>query len=216
MNKTSLAEKARTAAEKLSVKYPHADIELKFSNPLELLVATVLSAQCTDIRVNQVTAKLFHKYHSPEDYLEVPEEELQQDIRSAGFFKQKTKSIRGIMQALLARHNGEVPASLAELTALPGVGRKTANVILGNAFETPGMVVDTHVRRVSQRIGLTKHNDPEKIEQDLMRLFPRQDWTRLSHVLIFHGRYTCAARKPKCAQCPLTGCCNYFAQTTSP
>jgi endonuclease-3 len=208
-------ETAAVIADKLTECHANARIELVFANPLELTVATVLSAQCTDVRVNQVTAKLFQKYCKPEDYLKVPAEELEADIRPTGFFRQKAKSIRGIMTALQEKHNGQVPREMAELTSLPGVGRKTANVIRGNAFGLRGMVVDTHVRRIANRLGLTKSDDPEKIEQDLMKLFPEQDWTQLSHVFIFHGRYICNARKPKCEQCPVSDECVYYRKTRS-
>jgi endonuclease-3 len=203
-------EIAAVIADKLTERHADAHIELVFTNPLELTVATVLSAQCTDTKVNQVTAGLFKKYRKPEDYLQVPAEELEADIRPTGFFRQKTKSIRGIMQALLEKYNGQVPQEMAELIALRGIGRKTANVIRGNAFGLRGMVVDTHVRRVTNRLGLTKSEDPEKIEQELMKLFPERDWTQLSHVFIFHGRYVCNARKPKCDECPVSTKCVYF------
>jgi endonuclease-3 len=205
------SEKAREIFRLLKKQHPDAHIELRFSHPLELLVATVLSAQCTDVRVNIVTEQLFKKYRRPADYLAVPVAELEDDIRSTGFFRNKAKAIRGQMEAILARHGGEVPRTIEDLVQLPGVGRKTANVILGNAFGVPGVVVDTHVRRVSQRIGLTKNDDPEKIEADLMALYPPKDWTLLSHVFIFHGRRICAARKPACDRCPITKWCDYFA-----
>jgi endonuclease-3 len=205
-----LKTKAREVYKRLRKLHPDAHIELDFTNPLELLVATVLSAQCTDVRVNLVTNALFKKYRRPADYLRVPVVELQIDIVSTGFFRNKAKAIRGQMQALLERHGGEVPQTMEELVALPGVGRKTANVILGNAFGVPGIPVDTHVQRVSQRIGLTKNDDPVKIEFDLMALFPKKDWTLLGHTLIFHGRRVCVARKPACEKCPLTGLCDYY------
>ncbi|OPZ30778.1 MAG: Ultraviolet N-glycosylase/AP lyase [Lentisphaerae bacterium ADurb.BinA184] len=190
--------------------HPGARIELDFANPLELTVATVLSAQCTDVRVNQVTKALFRKYRCPADYLAVPAEELEADIRPTGFFRQKAKSLRGIMQGLIGRHGGEVPRTMEELTALPGIGRKTANVILGNAFgQRSGVVVDTHVGRVAQRLGLTRAADPVKIEQDLMRRFPDADWILLSHRFIFHGRYICKARRPECGRCELAGPCPF-------
>lgn len=201
----------RLANEMLAVltdRYPDAGCELVYANPLELTVAVVLSAQCTDARVNLITAALFNKYRTPGDYLAVPAEELENDIRSAGFFRRKAKSIRGIMTAVLEKHGGEVPRTMAELTALPGVGRKTANVIMGNAFNQPaGIAVDTHVGRVARRLGLTRHENPDKVEQDLVRLFPRERWTDINHILIFHGRYTCKSRKPLCGECPLAECC---------
>ncbi len=211
MKQGDLKKKAAQVYKRLKKAYPEARIELKFASPLQLLVATVLSAQCTDIRVNEVTSRLFKKYRTPGDYLKVPATELEEDIRSTGFFRQKAKSLRGIMEGLLENHKGTVPADMDALTALPGVGRKTANVILGNAFETPGIVVDTHVSRVSQRIGLSLEQQPDKIEGDLNTLFPRQQWTHLSHILIFHGRYTCKARKPLCAKCALCDLCDFYA-----
>ncbi|MDT8389912.1 MAG: endonuclease III [Lentisphaeria bacterium] len=201
----------RQAEEILAIlmdRYPEAGCELIYTNSLELTVAVVLSAQCTDARVNMITEKLFEKYRCPADYLAVSQEELEADIHSAGFFRQKAKSIRGIMAAVLAKHGGEVPRTMAELTALPGVGRKTANVIMGNAFkQAEGIAVDTHVGRVARRLGLTRHDNPDKVEQDLVKLFPRDRWTDINHILIFHGRYTCAARKPRCADCPLAERC---------
>lgn len=212
MADNKLQKKSKTVYKKLAAKYPDADIELDYSNPLELLVATMLSAQCTDKKVNQVTKELFAKYKRPEDYLEVPPEELEQDIRPTGFYRQKTKSLRGVMQALVDDYDGCVPEDLASMTALPGIGRKTANVILGNAFGVPGIAVDTHVKRVANRIGLTTNSNPDKIEKDLMRLYPEAEWVNLSHVLIFHGRYTCKSRKPMCEECPVTEHCNFFAE----
>jgi len=201
-------EDANRALSLLGKRYPDAGCELNYSTPLELTVAVVLSAQCTDARVNQITAALFNKYHSPDDYLSVPATELEADIHSAGFFRQKTKSIRGIMRAVRDEHEGRVPDSMDALTALPGVGRKTANVILGNAFCKPeGIAVDTHVGRVARRLGLTRHDDPNKVEKDLVKLFPRDRWTDINHILIFHGRYTCKSRKPLCEACPLVEIC---------
>ena len=189
--------------------YPHAKCSLDYTNPLELLVATILSAQCTDERVNIVTKSLFKKYRSAGAYAEVAAEELEKDIQSTGFYRNKTKSLRGMGAALVERHGGKVPRTMEELTHLPGVGRKTANVVLGNAFnENVGVVVDTHVTRVSNRLGLTKHAvDAVKIEQDLIRIVPQDDWTMFSHLLIHHGRAICEARKPKCAECPLLPHC---------
>jgi endonuclease III len=206
-----LKQKARRAYAQLKATHADAHIELVFANPLELLVATILSAQCTDVRVNAVTADLFKKYRAPRDYLNVEATELEEDIRSTGFFRNKAKSIRGAMTAIEKDHGGELPRTLEELVKLPGVGRKTANVILGNVFDTPGLVVDTHVSRLSQRIGLTAKTDAVKIEFDLMELIPQQEWTQFSHVLIFHGRRICKARKPACAQCPITARCDFFA-----
>jgi len=204
-----LRQKAGRVYRQLRKEHPDAGIELRFSNPLELFVATVLSAQCTDVRVNAVTAELFKKYRTPEDYLKVPGEELEEDIRSTGFFRNKARSIRGAMRLLLDRFGGKMPSTMEELIELPGAGRKTANVILGNAFDTPGVVVDTHVKRLAGRIGLTANEDPVKIEFDLMELFPKKDWTLLSHVLIFHGRRICQARKPACERCPITADCDF-------
>jgi endonuclease III len=192
----------------LKKTYPHARCSLNYGTPLELLVATILSAQCTDERVNIVTKDLFTKYRSPKDYAEAPPEELEKDIQSTGFYRNKAKSLRGMAAGLLERHGGNVPDTMDELTALPGVGRKTANVVLGNAFgKNEGVTVDTHVSRVSNRLGLTKHADPEKIEQDLIPIIPREDWALWSHLLIHHGRAICQARKPKCEECPLLPHC---------
>jgi endonuclease-3 len=188
--------------------YPAAKCSLNYRTPLELLVATILSAQCTDERVNIVTKDLFRKYRSAGDYASVPQENLEKDIQSTGFYRNKAKSLRGMAAALVERHGGKVPQTMQDLTALAGVGRKTANVVLGNAFgKSEGVVVDTHVARVSGRLGLTKHTDPQKIEQDLMAILPREEWTLWSHLLIHHGRVICQARKPKCEQCPLLAYC---------
>ncbi|MDQ6809734.1 MAG: endonuclease III [Verrucomicrobiota bacterium] len=188
--------------------YPAAHCELNFSNALELLIATILSAQCTDKRVNLVTPFLFAKYRRARDYANAPAPELENAIRSTGFFRNKTKSIRAATTAIEERHGGSVPGTMAELHALPGVGRKTANVVLGNAFQRDeGIVVDTHVTRVSQRLRLTKQTDADKIETDLMKLVPRKHWTIWSHWLIWHGRRRCFARKPDCAQCEILRLC---------
>lgn len=188
--------------------YPAAKCSLDHSTPLELLVATILSAQCTDDRVNIVTKSLFKKYKSAQAYASVPSEELEKDIQSTGFYRNKTKSIRGMAASLVANHKGQVPRTMEELTHLAGVGRKTANVVLGNAFSiTEGIVVDTHVTRLSQRLGLTSNDDAVKIEQDLIAIVPKEDWTLWSHLLIYHGRAICQARKPKCEICPLLAHC---------
>jgi len=189
--------------------YPAARCSLDYSNPLELLIATILSAQCTDERVNIVTKSLFKKYRSARDYARVPPEQLEKDIQSTGFYRNKTKSIRAMAQALVQKHDGHVPDTMDELTALAGVGRKTANVVLGNAFgKNVGVVVDTHVTRVANRLKLTSHKiDAVKIEQDLMKIVPQEDWTLFSHLLIHHGRQICQARKPKCEICPLLPHC---------
>jgi endonuclease III len=181
---------------------------LDYQNPLELLVATILSAQCTDKRVNIVTKELFRRCKRAHDYVDISQEELEEIIRSTGFYRNKAKSIRAMAAKLVAEHNGQVPRSMTTLATLPGVGRKTANVVLGNAFGIEeGIVVDTHVSRVSTRLGLTKHADPAKIERDLMRLFPRDKWTLLSHWLIWHGRRRCFAKKPDCRHCELVDIC---------
>jgi len=193
----------------LAREYPDAKCALNFSNPLELLVATMLSAQCTDARVNQVTAVLFEKYRSVHDYAAAPLVELESDIRSTGFYRNKARAIRACCTEMLARHQGSVPSSLEELVKLPGVGRKTANVVLGQAFGTPGITVDTHVKRLSQRLGLTQRNDPDKIEQDLMKLVPHEQWSTFSLRLIQHGRAVCKARSPKCHPCPLLHSCPF-------
>lgn len=193
----------------LDQMYPKAKCSLDFTNPLELLVATVLSAQCTDERVNQVTKSLFDKYRTAADYANAPLEELEDDIRSTGFFRNKAKSLKNCSAALVEKHQGEVPGSLEKLVKLPGIGRKTANVILGTAFKIPGIVVDTHVGRISQRMGLTREQDPVKIEFDLMEIIPKDRWTTFSHQLIQHGRAICNARKPKCEKCPLLEHCDF-------
>jgi endonuclease III len=193
---------------RLQQAYPDAHCELNFSNPLQLLIATILSAQSTDKQVNVVTADLFQKYRTAEDFAKVDQEELQRDVQRLGFFRNKAKSIRGCCQKLLERYRGEVPRSMDELVQLDGVGRKTANVVLGNAFGiNSGVVVDTHVTRLSQRLGLSSADDPEKIEQDLMRLVPHDRWTLFSHWLIWHGRRRCFARNPDCPGCEVKDLC---------
>ena len=189
--------------------YPEAHCTLDFTNPLELLVATVLSAQCTDARVNQVTPALFAKYPSAQSYAAAAPAELEQDIYSTGFYKQKAKSIQAICRALAGNLGGQAPASLEELVKLPGIGRKTANVILGNAFGIPGIVVDTHMGRVAQRLGLNRQKDPVKIEFDLMPLVPQARWSKFSHQVIWHGRMVCAAKKPQCPDCRLRPYCDF-------
>jgi len=194
--------------------YPQARCSLNYRNPLELIVATILSAQCTDDRVNIVTRDLFRKYKNADAYSRAPQEELEKQIQSTGFFRNKAKSLRGMAAALMADHHGQVPQTMESLTSLPGVGRKTANVVLGNAFgQNIGVVVDTHVTRVANRLGLTDHaSDAVKIEQDLIALIPQKDWTLFSHLLIFHGRQICHARKPKCPQCPVLAYCPFGAK----
>ena len=202
------SERAKELLKRLPEIYPDAHCELVHSNPLELLVATILSAQCTDKRVNIVTRDLFQRCRSAQDYADISQEELESIVRSTGFYRNKAKNIRAMGQALVERHGGEVPSTLDELAAIPGAGRKTANVVLGNAFsKNEGVVVDTHVGRLSQRLGLTKFSDPIRIERDLMKLFPQKSWADLSHWLIFHGRRRCPARKPDCPNCELRDIC---------
>jgi endonuclease-3 len=193
---------------RLKNEYPDAKTELNWENPLELLVATMLSAQTTDVRVNTVTERLFEKYRTAADYAGADPAQLEEDIRPTGFYRNKARSLQGMARALLERHGGEVPRTMAGLVALPGVGRKTANVVLGNAFGVDeGVVVDTHVRRVSGRLGLTEERDPEKIERDLIRVVPEGERTLFSHLLIFHGRRVCKALKPDCPGCVLSDVC---------
>jgi endonuclease-3 len=193
--------------ERLKADHPDATIALKYRNDLELLVSVMLSAQTTDVNVNRVTARLFEKYKRPEDYLAVPVEELQNDIRATGFFRQKTKSLRGTMAMLLADYGGEVPFRMEDLLRLPGVARKTANVVVAERGQAEGIVVDTHVRRLSQRLGLTRQEDPVKIEPDLVKLVPREYWNVFPHLLIWHGRRVCIARRPRCEVCVLNDLC---------
>ena len=201
-------EQVRAILAELRRLYPDAKISLTFSNPLELLVATQLSAQSTDERVNLVTAELFKKYRRVEDYATVSQEELEQDIRSTGFYRNKAKNIRATAQRIITNFGGEVPRTMTELLTLPGVARKTANVVLGNAFGiVVGVVVDTHVGRLVRRFGWTSNEDPVKVEQDLMKIVPQKDWLDLSHMLIYHGRAICLARKPLCEECALNDLC---------
>ena len=194
--------------DRLSAAYPDATVALRATNPLEMLVATILSAQCTDERVNAVTETLFRKYRTPHDYLDVPEEELAADIRPTGFFNQKTRSIRGAARRIVDGYGGEVPSSMDDLVTLPGVARKTANIVLGNSFGTVvGIAVDTHVRRVSQRLAFTANDDADRIEQDLMALLPKERWFDFTYTLIDHGRAVCVARTPKCEICPVSDLC---------
>ncbi|HEX9929170.1 MAG TPA: endonuclease III [Pyrinomonadaceae bacterium] len=201
-------ERAMIILDWLKSAYPDAHCALNHTNALELLIATILSAQCTDERVNIVTEKLFRKYRSAEDFASVAQEELEADIHSTGFFRNKAKNIRSACEMILQEYGGEIPPDMGKLLALPGVARKTANVVLGNAFGiASGVVVDTHVSRVSQRLALTEETMPEKIEKDLMQLIPEEDWVLFSHLLISHGRAICQARKPKCAECGLEPIC---------
>ena len=200
-------QRIRPIIERLSAEHSEATIALTFASPLELLISVMLSAQTTDVNVNRVTEKLFQKYHTPEDYLAVPQEELEQDVFATGFYRQKTKSIRGAMRVLLEEFDGEVPTRMEELLRLPGVARKTANVVSSELGNPEGIVVDTHVRRLSQRLGLTKQEDPVKIERDLVRLVPREDWARFPHLMIWHGRRVCDARRPRCEDCVLMDLC---------
>ncbi len=193
---------------RLKGEYPDARTELNWESPLELLIATMLSAQTTDVRVNMVTEELFERYRTAADYAGADPAQLEEDIRPTGFYRNKARALQGMTRALLERHGGEVPRTMAELVALPGVGRKTANVVLGTAFGVDeGVVVDTHVRRVSGRLGLTEESDPEKIEQDLLGLVPEGERALFSHLLIFHGRRVCKARKPDCPNCVLNDIC---------
>jgi endonuclease-3 len=207
-SKAAKAARARIILGRLKREYPEARCALHHGDAYQLLVATILSAQCTDARVNMVTPAFFARYPSPEALARADREEVEELIRSTGFFRNKTRSLIGMAQALAADHRGEVPRTMEELRVLPGVGRKTANVVLGNAYGiNEGVTVDTHVTRLSRLLGLTRHDDPVKIEQDLMPLFPREEWALLSHLLIFHGRQVCIARRPRCPECVLADLC---------
>src|SRR5881296_1263095 len=206
--KSQLKERTEKIIKLLKRAHPDTKCALNHSNAFELLIATILSAQCTDERVNIVTADLFRKYRKPEDYLKVPATELQQDIRTTGFFRNKTKSIQGACKMLVEKFAGKVPKTMEELLKLPGVARKTANVVLGVAYGiAEGIVVDTHVSRLSQRLKLTKHKDAGKIEKDLIEIVPRKDWIDFAHLLIFHGRRVCKARRPLCEECVIEKLC---------
>jgi endonuclease-3 len=200
-------ERIGPIVERLAQEHADAQIALRFRTNLELLVSVMLSAQTTDVNVNRVTPALFEKYRRPEDYLAVPQEELERDIYATGFFRQKAKAIRGTMQMLLEEFDGEVPSRLEDLVRLPGVARKTANVVAAELGHAQGIVVDTHVRRLSQRLGLTRNEDPVKIERDLQRIVPGPDWARFPHLLIWHGRRVCDARRPLCEECVLADLC---------
>lgn len=199
--------RAKIIFETLDPLYTREKTALKYKTPFQLLISTILSAQCTDKQVNQVTKTLFKKYKGPEDYLNVPISDVEEDIRPTGFFRNKAKSIRGCCQGLLDLYNGEVPHSMEEMLKLPGVGRKTANCVLGAAFDIPGVVVDTHVKRLAIRLELTKNQDPDKIEKDIEELLPKVRWRRFSDILIYHGREVCKAKKPDHDRCPITKQC---------
>lgn len=203
----SVKKRANMIFNLLDPLYTKEKTALKYNSPFELLIATILSAQCTDKRVNEVTAKLFKKYRGPEDYIKVPQEELEEDIRPTGFFKNKAKVIRGCCDALIKKFNGKVPSTMEDMLKLPGVGRKTANVVLGAAYNVPGVVVDTHVKRLAQRLGLTDNQDPDKIEKDIERLLPKAKWRRFSVILIYHGREVCRAKKPLHDKCKIRHLC---------
>jgi len=200
-------ERIRPVIERLSAAHPDAVIALRSRNELELLISVMLSAQTTDVTVNRVTEQLFRKYERPEDYLAVPPEELEADLRPTGTFRQKARNLRGAMKVLIEEFDGQVPTRIEDLVRLPGVGRKTANVVAAERGATQGIVVDTHVRRLSQRLGFSRQDDPAKIERDLMRLVPREDWARFPHLLIWHGRRVCIARAPRCEECAVNALC---------
>jgi endonuclease-3 len=200
-------KRIRPIIERLAAEHPDAVIALRFRDDVELLVSVMLSAQTTDVTVNRVTERLFRKYRRPEDYLAVPEAELEADLRPTGTFRQKARNLRGAMRVLVEEFDGRVPTRLEDLVHLPGVGRKTANVVAAELGATQGIVVDTHVRRLSQRLGLTRHHDPVKIERDLQRLVPREDWARFPHLLIWHGRRVCIAQRPRCQDCVINDLC---------
>jgi len=209
---TALVRRARRINRELAEAYPYAHPELDFDNPFQLLIATVLSAQTTDLRVNQTTPALFAKYPTPEDMAAADPEELEAILRPTGFFRMKAKSVRGLSAALRDRFGGEVPGRLEDLVTLPGVGRKTANVVLGNGFGVPGVTVDTHFGRLSRRFGWTSSTDPDQVERDVTALFPKSEWTMLSHRVIFHGRRMCHARKPACGVCPIAALCPSYGE----
>lgn len=216
-SRTALVRRARRMGRILAEAYPDAHCELDFSTPLQLLVATILSAQCTDARVNMVTPTVFAAYPSAQDLAGADRAELEQMIASTGFFRAKAASLQGMAARIVTEFDGQVPGRLDDLVTLPGVGRKTANVVLGNAFDTPGITVDTHVGRLARRFGWTDQEDPEKVEADLAGLFPRSDWTMLSHRMIWHGRRVCHARRPACGACPLARLCpSYGVGPTDP
>lgn len=206
---SALKKRVKKITPILKKLYPDSKCTLDFKNPLELLIATILAAQCTDARVNIVTKPLFKKYKKAQDFAKANLETLEEEIRSTGFYKNKAKNIISCCTNIVKEHKGKVPQTIEELTNLAGVGRKTANVILGNCFDIPGVVVDTHAKRLSGRIGLTKETDPVKIEHDLMEIVPKKDWTIFSHLMVFHGRNICLARKPKCDECVIKNDCDF-------
>jgi endonuclease III len=208
-----LKERTARILEILTATYPETKTQLHFRNPFELLVATILSAQCTDRMVNAVTGALFEKLPTPGDFAAAPLDEIETLVRKTGFFRNKAKNIKASAGMIVGKFGGKIPERLEELTQLPGVGRKTANVVLGAAFGIPGIVVDTHVARVSRRLGITRNSDPGKIEQDLMKIVPKESWNEFCHQLIYHGRGICVARKPKCPICPLVDLCDYPDKT---
>jgi endonuclease III len=211
-SRLALTRRARKINRVLAETYPDAHCELDFTNPFQLLVATILSAQTTDVRVNMVTPELFAKYPTAADLAAANPEDIERIIASTGFFRNKTKSIMGMSQAVVERYKGEVPGKLKDLVTLPGVGRKTANVVLGNAFDVPGITVDTHFQRLTRRFGWTKQTDPDKIEAEVGALIPKSEWTMLSHRLIWHGRRRCHARKPACGACPVAALCPAYGE----
>ena len=214
MNPTlALRKRAAKVLQGLRAAYPDAGCELVFSNPLELAVAAILSAQCTDKRVNLVTPALFRKYRTAADWAKTPQDVLESEIRSAGFFRNKAKNIRALCAELEKNHGGRIPDDLDVLITLPGIGRKTANLLIATAYGKPGIIVDTHFRRLSQRLGLTKNDDPDKIEFDLKALLPEKDWSDFSHCMVFHGRRCCFARKPNCPGCPVKDLCPSAGKT---
>ncbi len=206
---TAAQTRAAEVFMRLVARYPGAQCSLDHRDPLQLLVATILAAQCTDARVNQVTPALFRKYLTPEDYVRAPEGALEEVIRRCGFYRMKAKNIRGACATILERFGGKVPQTMDELLQLDGVGRKTANVLLGACFNTPGVVVDTHCMRITRRLGFTKSKDPKKIELDLMKIWPQEKWSLWSHLTVFHGRDLCTARAPQCSQCPVRELCPF-------
>lgn len=209
LTQTANRERARAIYAELDKAYPEAECSLDHRTPLQLLVSTILSAQCTDARVNKITPALYKRFKNQQDFVDAPIEEVQKYIQSCGFYKNKAKNIVGACKRMLEKHGGEVPRTLDELLALPGVGRKTANVILGTAFGVPGVVVDTHCGRIARRLGFTKNTDPVKVEHDLMKIWRKEDWSLFSHFMVFHGRAVCDSRSPKCSHCPVREQCPF-------